>query len=80
MKPLVAGLKALGPVRLAALGAVALATLTLFALLMLNSTTQPMSLLYADLDLRDSELITDQLTREHIPYRLMASGTGNHGS
>jgi flagellar M-ring protein FliF len=74
MKPLIAGLKALGAVRLAALGAVTAATLTLFALLMLNGTTQPMSLLYADLDLRDSGLISDQLTREHIPYRLMASG------
>ena len=74
MKPLIAGLQALGTARLAALGAVGLGTLALLALLMLNGSAQPMALLYADLDLRDAAQITDQLTHAHIPYRLGASG------
>ena len=74
MKPLIAGLKALGPVRLAALGAVGLGTLAFLALLMLNGRTQPMALLYADLDLHDSAVIADQLTHARIPFRLGASG------
>jgi flagellar M-ring protein FliF len=34
-----------------------------------------MSLLYGDLDPRDSGQITEQLNRRHIPYRLLANGT-----
>jgi len=74
MKPLIAGLQALGVARLAALAAVGLGTLAVLTVLMLNGTAQPMALLYGDLDLRDSGQIVDQLTRAHIPYRLAASG------
>ncbi|HEX5326172.1 MAG TPA: flagellar basal-body MS-ring/collar protein FliF [Acetobacteraceae bacterium] len=75
MQPLIAGLRALGPARLAALGAVGLGMLALLALLVLNGGARPMALLYADLDLRDSAQIVDQLTHAHIPYRLAASGS-----
>ena len=75
MKPLIIGLKALGPVRLAALGAVGLGTLAFLALLMLNGRAQPMALLYADLDLHDAAAIADQLTHARIPYHLGASGS-----
>jgi flagellar M-ring protein FliF len=74
MKPLIAGLQALGVARLAALAAVGLGTLAVLTVLMLNGGTQPMALLYGDLDLRDSGQIVDQLTRAHIPYHLAASG------
>jgi flagellar M-ring protein FliF len=74
MKPLIAGLQALGVARLAALAAVGLGTLAVLTVLVLNGGTQPMALLYGDLDLRDSGQIVDQLTRAHIPYHLAESG------
>ncbi len=76
MKPLLDGLKALGVARLAALGAVGLGMLSLLALLALRSgSSDQMALLYGDLDLRDSAQVTEQLNRQHIPYRLGAQGT-----
>jgi len=75
MNTLLDGLKALGIARLAALGGVALGMLGLFALLALRGGTEPMALLYGDLDLRDSGQMVDQLTRQHIPYRVASGGT-----
>ncbi len=75
MKPLLDGLKALGPARLGALAAVGLGTLALLALLVLSSGAQPMSLLYGDLALRDSGQMTEALARAHVPYRLAAGGS-----
>jgi flagellar M-ring protein FliF len=75
MKALVEGLRALGPARLAAMGAVALGMLGMLALMTLRGGTEPMALLYGDLDLRDSAQVVDQLTRRHIPYRLAANGS-----
>lgn len=75
MKPLLDGLKALGPARLGALAAVGLGTLALLALLVLSSGAQPMSLLYGDLALRDSGQMTEALGRAHILYRLAAGGS-----
>ena len=74
MKPLLEGLKALGPARVGALVAVGLGTLALLALLVLSSGGQPMALLYADLALRDSGQMTQALGHAHIPYRLTAGG------
>ena len=54
MKALVDGLRALGPARLAAMGAVALGMLGMLALMVLRGGTEPMALLYGDLDLRDA--------------------------
>jgi flagellar M-ring protein FliF len=75
MKALVEGLRALGPARLAAMGAVALGMLGMLALMVLRGGTEPMALLYGDLDLRDSSQVVDQLARRHIPYRIAANGT-----
>jgi len=75
MKALVDGLRALGPARLAAMGAVALGMLGMLALMMLRGGTEPMALLYGDLDLRDSSQVVGQLARRHIPYRIGANGS-----
>lgn len=75
MKALVEGLRALGPARLAAMGAVALGMLGMLALMVLRGGTEPMALLYGDLDLRDSAQIVEQLSRRHIPYRIGANGS-----
>src|SRR4029078_10056697 len=74
MKALLEGLRALGPGRLAAMGAVALGMLALLALMVLYGGTQPMALLYGDLDLRDSAQVVDQLARRHIQYRIAGNG------
>ncbi len=75
MKALVDGLRALGPARLAAMGAVALGMLGLLALMALRGGTEPMALLYGDLDMRDSAQMVELLTRQHIPYRIAANGS-----
>jgi flagellar M-ring protein FliF len=75
MKALVDGLRALGPARLAAMGAVALGMLGMLALMMLRGGTEPMALLYGDLDLRDSSQVVDQLARRHIAYRIAGNGS-----
>ena len=75
MQALVEGLRALGIARLAAMGAVALGMLGMLALLVLRGGTEPMALLYGDLDLRDSTQMVDQLARQHIQYRVAANGT-----
>jgi flagellar M-ring protein FliF len=75
MKALVEGLRALGPARLAAMGAVALGMLGMLALMALRGGTEPMALLYGDLDLRDSSQVVDQLARRHIPYRIAGNGS-----
>jgi flagellar M-ring protein FliF len=75
MLALLEGLKALGVARLAAMAAVTLGMLGLFALLFLRGGSEPMALLYGDLDLRDAGQVTDQLTRQHIAYRVAGGGT-----
>ncbi|HEY7576654.1 MAG TPA: flagellar basal-body MS-ring/collar protein FliF [Acetobacteraceae bacterium] len=75
MKALLEGLRALGPARLAAMGAVALGMLGMLALMALRGGTQPMALLYGDLDLRDSAQVVDQLARRHVPYRIAGNGS-----
>jgi len=75
MKPLLDGLKALGPMRLAAMGAVTIGMVVMLALLALRSGADQMALLYGDLDLRDSGQVVEQLKRQHIPYRIAANGS-----
>jgi flagellar M-ring protein FliF len=75
MTALLDGLKALGIARLAAMAAVMLGMLGLFALLALREGSEPMALLYGDLDLRDAGQVTEQLARQHIPYRVAGGGT-----
>ena len=75
MRALLEGLRALGPARLAAMGAVALGMLGMLALMVLHGGTEPMALLYGDLDLRDSAQVVDQLQRQHISYRIAGDGS-----
>jgi flagellar M-ring protein FliF len=76
MTALLEGLRALGTVRLAAMGVVAAGLLALLAVLVLRGGGGgQMALLYADLDLKDSSQIVDQLNRKHIAYKLLSNGT-----
>ena len=75
MNALLDGLRTLGVARLAALAGVALGMLALFALLALRGGSEPMALLYGDLDLRDSAQMIEQLNRQHIAYRVTGGGT-----
>ncbi len=75
MQPLIQGLRALGPIRLAAMGVVGAAVLGLLALLAVNSARQPMALLYGDLDLSDAAQAADQLAKQHIAFQLASGGT-----
>lgn len=75
MNAALAGLRALGAARLAGILAVGLGMLGLFGLLMLRGGSEPMALLYGDLDLRDSAQVTEQLGRQHIPYRISGGGS-----
>jgi flagellar M-ring protein FliF len=75
MATLPEGLKALGPMRLAAMGAVALGVLALMALLILRGGGERMAILYGDMDLRDAAQAVDQLERAHIPHQLAVGGS-----
>ena len=70
-----AGIKTLGPVRLAALGAVGVAVMGVIVFLAARAGQPPMALLYGDLDQRDAAQIVATLERQRIPYRLGANGT-----
>jgi flagellar M-ring protein FliF len=75
MKPILDGLRALGPARLVALAAVALAMLAMLAVLALRGAAPArMSLLYADLDTREAGQITEALDRAHITHEEPGAG------
>ncbi len=75
MKPLVEGLRALGPARLAALGVVALGLLAMLGLLVLRgSEPGQMALLYADLDPREAAQMVEALDHAHIPHQEPGAG------
>lgn len=75
MAALIGSLRALGGPRIAALAIVAAISLGLLGFIMVRGTDGPMTLLYADLDLRDGSQIVDQLARAHIPHQIEAGGT-----
>lgn len=68
------GLKALGPMRLAALAGVGVAVLGLLLFLSMRGGQQNMQLLYGDMDLRDAGAVTQALDRARVPYRLGNGG------
>ncbi|WP_246522095.1 flagellar basal-body MS-ring/collar protein FliF [Neoroseomonas terrae] len=72
---LIAQLRGLGPVRLAALAGAALAMLGLLAWFVLRAGQPPMALLYGDLDTRDAGQVVAALERARVPYRLEGGGT-----
>jgi flagellar M-ring protein FliF len=71
---LLAVLRGLGPLRLAALGGVGLATLGLLGFLVLRSNEPPMALLYGDLDQRDAGQVVAALERARVPHRIGRGG------
>src|SRR4051812_30870654 len=75
MKPILDGLKLLGPSRLAALGFVTVAMLGLIGMLVMRGGNDRMALLYADLDLREAAQINEVLERQHIPHQSGGGGS-----
>ncbi|TDG27007.1 flagellar M-ring protein FliF, partial [Paracraurococcus ruber] len=75
MGGVIAGLKALGPMRLAALGGVGLALLGLLAVLALRAGDPPMAPLFGELEPRDAAAVVAALERQKVPYRIAAGGT-----
>ena len=71
---LLAVLRGLGPLRLAALGGTGLATLGLLGFLVLRSTEPTMALLYGDLDQRDAAQVVQALERARVPHRIGQGG------
>jgi flagellar M-ring protein FliF len=75
MKPILDGLQALGAGRLLALGAVGVGMLVMIGLLALRGgAPSRMSLLYADLDMREASQIADALDRAHIAHEEPGQG------
>jgi flagellar M-ring protein FliF len=75
MGGLIAGLKALGPVRLLALAGVGLGLLGLLATMAFRAGDAPMSPLFGELETRDAAAVVASLERQRIPYRLAGGGT-----
>ncbi len=75
MGGLIAGLKALGVVRLAAMGGVALAVLGLLAALGMRANEPQMAPLFGELESRDAGAVVAALDRARVPYRLAGGGS-----
>lgn len=74
MVAILAGLRALGPLKLGALALVAAVSLGLLGLMAMRGGSVPMALLYADLDLREAGQVVEQLDRARIPHAAEAGG------
>jgi flagellar M-ring protein FliF len=75
MKPILEGLRALGPARLLALAGVGIGMLVMLALLALRGgAPMQQALLYGDLDLREAAQMTEALDRAHIAHTESATG------
>jgi flagellar M-ring protein FliF len=68
-------LKALGGLRLAGIAVVGLLVLGIVGGIVMRGGTQPMALLFGDLDLRESGQVTASLDKIRVPYELRAGGT-----
>ena len=75
MKRLVDNLKALGPMRLLGIAAVGLSMMAIVGVLALRGSTQPMALLYGELDLRNSAQVAATLDKLHVVYDVRGGGT-----
>jgi flagellar M-ring protein FliF len=72
---LVQTLRSLGPLRLAMVAGVALAMVAFFAFLTTRIATPGFSLLYGDLDLRDSGQVVQKLEAMSVPYQIRGDGS-----
>lgn len=68
-------LRKLGAGRLIAMGVVTAGLIAFFSYMIMQYTTQPMSLLYSDLDMTDSGEILGKLEAMNIPYQLQGDGS-----
>jgi len=68
-------LKALGAMRLLGIAAVGAAVMAVVAVLALHGATQPMALLYGDLELRDSGQVAGQLEKMKVAYDVKGGGS-----
>jgi len=75
MNGLLAGLKALGPMRLVAMLAVAIGMFATLGVLATRGDSTPMTPLYGDLDLKDAAAIIDQLDASKITHDTDEGGT-----
>lgn len=75
MGGLIAGLKALGPMRLLALAGVGLGLLGLLAAMAFRAGDPPMSPLFGEMETRDAAAVVASLERQRVPYRLAGGGT-----
>ncbi len=75
MEGLIAGLRALGAVRLLAMGGVALAVLGLLGFMGMRAGEPVMAPLYSELESRDAGAVVAALERARVPYRLAAGGS-----
>lgn len=75
MTGLIQTLRGLGPARLAMTGGVTLAMIVFFAFLTTRIATPGLSLLYSDLELRDSGQIVQKLEAMGVPYQIKGDGT-----
>jgi flagellar M-ring protein FliF len=75
MGGLIAGLKALGVVRLAAMGGVAVAVLGLLAALGMRANEPQMAPLFGELESRDAGAVVAALDRARVPYKLSGGGS-----
>jgi flagellar M-ring protein FliF len=71
---LIGNLRNLGPARLGAMGAVLVGTIGFFIFLSTRIATPNLSLLYSDLDLRDSAQIVQKLEAMNVPYQIKGDG------
>ena len=74
MKPLLDSLKALGPARLLGIAGVGLAVLAIIGFVALRGSTQPMALLYSDLELRDSAQVAAAHLEQRLRYEVRDGG------
>lgn len=75
MRPVIEGLRALGPARLAAMAVVAVGMLGILGLLaMRGNAPSSYALLYADLDLREAGQLVDALDKAHIAHQEQGGG------
>jgi flagellar M-ring protein FliF len=68
-------LRKLGAGRLIAMGVVTAGLIAFFSYMTMQLTSQPMALLYADLDMSDSSEILSKLEAMNIPYQLQGDGS-----
>ena len=75
VKRFLESLKALGVARLLGIAGVGLAVLGIIAFVALRGVSQPMALLYSDLELQDSSQVAAALDKLHVSYQLKDNGS-----